>query len=389
MSDIIRTVKKAITSLILTEPFFGILATRLRQVVDPSCDTAWTDGTTLGVNPQYVESISSPELIGLVCHEVFHCASGHPWRRGGRDPRQWNVAADFAINSEIKRAGFTLPQGALLDPSYDGRSAEWIHDRLPKQPKGRKGNRPGEPGNEPSGDGIRHPGKGDDPIPGEVRDAPPDSKDGKGEGNSEEDWKQAVIQAAKAAEAQGKLSAGLARFVGIRSESALDWRSVLRRFVQQTARSDYSWTRPNPRYVSSGLYLPSLRSEEMGPMVVAIDTSGSIDDVALAQFGSELQAIADESQPSRITVFYCDSQIRRTDTFERGEPVTLKPEGGGGTSFVPVFLAMGELDEPPLCIVYLTDMLGTFPGGSDVPTLWVRTGTRRIVPPFGEVVPCN
>jgi predicted metal-dependent peptidase len=39
--------------------------------------------------------------------------------------------------------------------------------------------------------------------------------------------------------------------------------------------------------VPRGLYLPSLHSETLSPVVVAVDTSGSIDDATLAAFSDE------------------------------------------------------------------------------------------------------
>jgi predicted metal-dependent peptidase len=39
--------------------------------------------------------------------------------------------------------------------------------------------------------------------------------------------------------------------------------------------------------VPRGLYLPSLHSETLSPVVVAVETSGSIDDATLAAFSDE------------------------------------------------------------------------------------------------------
>ena len=42
--------------------------------------------------------------------------------------------------------------------------------------------------------------------------------------------------------------------------SILDWRSLLRRYMTDAARRDYSWSVPNRRFIDSGLYLPSMHS---------------------------------------------------------------------------------------------------------------------------------
>lgn len=371
---------RARTALVLDEPFFGVLALRLRLIVDPSCDTAWTDGTSIGYSAEFVEKLSFPQKVALIAHEVLHCAMGHPWRRGGRDHRRWNVACDYAINWILKESGFVLPEGALIDPQYAGKSAEWIYDRLPQGENGGGGS-----GGDPGGDGAAtgEPGAGN-PL-GEVRDAPNGSAQ---DGNGEADWQGAVQQAEKVARQAGKLGGGLERFAKSAARSRVDWKSVLRRFVTSSAAADYSWARPNRRYLPRGLYLPSLHSEAMGTIVVAIDTSGSIDEVLLGQFQKELQSIADELRPESVIALACDTSIRSEATFLPDEPIKLSTKGGGGTAFGPVFDWLEKSGETPACVIYFTDLyscdLETL-RPADVPVLWAVDGDAREVP-FGEVL---
>lgn len=408
--DPAERVVAARTKLVLDQPFFGVLALRLRIVADPGCGTAWVDGRTLGYDPAFVDTLTQAELVTLLAHEVMHCAMGHPWRRDLREKDRWNRACDFAVNPILRDAGFALPGGALLDDQYTGRNAEWIHDRLPEsQGKGTgkdgQGDGTGKDSGDPSpsaGQGTSPDGKnpaGSDPQDGEpsggsdtastpsdlgeVRDAPVESTD---EGVSESEWNQAVQAAAQTAKARGKLPGSLDRFAKKAAEPRVDWRSVLRRFVEQAAPSDYTWTRPNPRFMAQRLYLPALHQDELGPLVVAVDTSGSIDDVLLSQFAAEIQGIADEAQPARVHVMYCDAALHRTDTFERGDAIEMHPVGGRGTSFVPVFDALDKLDEDPAAVIYLTDLAGKFPElPPAVPTLWATPVAGRTAP-FGEIV---
>lgn len=375
MSDAAIKIQAARVGLVLDQPFFGVLALRLRVVEDKTCKTVWVDGRTLGYNPEFIEKWTHDEVVTLLAHEVMHCAAGHPWRRDAREMKRWNEACDRAINPILRGSGFKLPDGACveLDPTHAGKSAEWIHDRLPPpqdDPQGGAG--------DGTGDG---PGSGTASL-GEVRDAP---QDGAEDGATEQDWSAAVQQAAKAAEAAGKLPGALERLVEDAATSRVDWCSVLRRFVQERSTADYAWQRPSARYLARGLYLPSLYSEELGAIVVAIDTSGSIDDVLLRQFSAEVQAVVSETQPRQVHVVYCDARVQRHDVIERGDPVELTHVGGGGTKFEPVFDLVEQLEEPPACVVYLTDLRGSFPPVEpSIPTLWV-TPTNEDAP-FGEVV---
>ena len=126
----------------------------------------------------------------------------------------------------------------------------------------------------------------------------------------------------------------------------VDWRDVLRRYLSAAAKSDYAWTPPNRRYIARGLYLPSLRSETLGPVVVAVDTSGSIDDATLAAFSAETTAILDEAAPEAIHVVYCDPRRSPDRTLQAGDVIDLTPHGGGGTAFRPVFDWIADIRHP-------------------------------------------
>lgn len=362
--ETLKAITAARAALILDQPFFGALALRLRVKIDDTCPTAYTDGTVLGFNPEFVDGLTARELQGLVAHEVLHCACAHPYRKGNRDHKKFNIAADYAINGELLRAGFELPSGALFSEEYDGKSAEWIYDRLPASEDNKDGD----------GDGQ----------PGEVRSPESGAEQGDGEQLSEADWMEATNQAA--AVAAGSMGGSLARFADKATKPPVDWRGILARFVQDTAAADYSWQRPNKRYFSSGIYMPSLYSQAMGHVVIGVDTSGSIDQTALSQFQTEIRAIFAEVQPSRVDVLYCDTEITKRESFGQGEQVTIEATGGGGTAFSPVFEAV---EDTPACLIYLTD-LGLYgeewPQEQEYPVLWATYGTTATAP-MGETVP--
>ena len=410
-----QKVQAARTTLVLDQPFFGVLALRLHIVEDPGCGTAWTDGVSMGYDPVFVEQLTANELTSVIAHEVMHCANGHPWRRDNREPRRWNYACDYAINPVIEDAGFKLPRKIisglpfepLRDKNFDGKSAEWIFARLPEfktitvvlggsgagKGQGGSGKQPGAgkgKASDPSGTSQGGPGTGGQghfPAAGgfDVRDAPASAA---AAGVTEAEWQQAVVQAAVSAKARGMLPSCLERFAAQAAQPRVDWRSVLHRFVQQAAKEDYSWRLPNSRYIAHGIYMPAMHSETVGPLAVAVDTSGSVDDILLSQFAAELRSVADDVRPIRIHVIYCDAKVNRVETFERDDILELRPRGGGGTSFAPVMDWLDEQEEQPVALVYLTDMDGSHrPEPPGMPVLWCSpTEPGRNKPPYGEVV---
>src|ERR1700757_331275 len=111
-------IQKARTTLLLDHPFFGSLLFRLGGKASRSIATMATDGVSLYYNPEFVDTLNSAKLSGVLAHEVMHPALHHHARRSGRDPRRWNEACDYAINPLLIDAGLSLPEGVLVDDRY-------------------------------------------------------------------------------------------------------------------------------------------------------------------------------------------------------------------------------------------------------------------------------
>lgn len=382
--DALTKITKARTSLILSQPFFGSLALRLPVVERLDIKTMATDGRSLFYSPAFVDSLGLPELIGVIAHEVLHCALAHTTRRGERDHGEWNIACDLAINPVVLDAGLTLPADVLIDPAFAGLSAEEIHAR--KFPPTPPADEPDDADDAEQDDGGAAGGGGC----GEVLDAPADDGSGPaGEAERaslENEWRVATLQAAQQAKAAGELPGAVARLATDLREPRVDWRETLRRFMVSTAKDDFSWSRPNRRFVADGLYLPSRHSEALGEIVVVVDTSGSIDEVALSRFAAEINSICEDAPPARLHVVYADAAVAATETYEPADfPITLKAVGGGGTDFGPAFRWVEANDIEPACLIYLTDLYGPMPQAEPpYPVLWISTGADKAA--WGEVV---
>jgi predicted metal-dependent peptidase len=120
-------------------------------------------------------------------------------------------------------------------------------------------------------------------------------------------------------------------------------------------------------------------------IVIAVDTSGSIGVEELQQFAGEITAIADEMQPDRIYVVYCDACVQAVQEFVLPESVVLSPKGGGGTDFRPPFQWVEQQQLVPACLIYLTDLCcRSYPDPPEYPLLWVTDSQRTA--PFGETL---
>jgi len=405
-----QRLQRARTSLLLGQPFFANLAMRLDLREDYNCQTAWTDGSVFGYNPHYINILPSKKLEGLAAHIVMHPACSHHKRRKGRDPELWNKACDYVINSILVDAGFILPDGHLLDEKKGDQSAESVYEILIAESEDKSSDdgesetdgdsedsesteeeseqdEDGAGGEEEPEEDDSASAQGDPGMSGEVRD------EQEGAGESEEagepvDWEEAVIQASIHARGMGDLPGRLKRLLEDRLYPRLCWRRLLARFINSAARSDYSWTVPNPRYLHHNIYFPSLKNMEFDEIAIAIDTSGSISQEELDQFLAEFTEIVSMSS-AKIHLLGCDMQIKTIRLYERGEvpePVTLL--GGGGTDFRPVFKYLEQQRINPVCLVYLTDLecLGYPKKIPAYPVLWAKVGDSSRQPPFGEVL---
>jgi predicted metal-dependent peptidase len=197
-----------------------------------------------------------------------------------------------------------------------------------------------------------------------------------------------VAQAAQAAKMMGKMSANMQRLVDEVLQPKVDWREVMQKFLVKARTDQRSFARFNRRFIAQGLYLPSVSGEQMGEVCFAVDCSGSIDQKTVNQFASEIKRVKEDLMPERIHVLYFDSEVSHVESYEQHDDLDIKPHGGGGTDFAPVFDKIIELGINPVAIVFLTDLCcNSFGDQPDAPVLWVTTDPGKA--PFGEVVEMN
>jgi predicted metal-dependent peptidase len=201
-----------------------------------------------------------------------------------------------------------------------------------------------------------------------------------------------ITALAQQARAAGHDSAGARRATTAAKQPAtIDWRTLLVEFLTCRHTQDYSWLRPNPRYAHLGLFLPRLEPAAPGSVAFVLDTSGSVPSAALDAVTAELEAYLRGYPSTNLQVLYADAEVTGVATYTAADlPLRLEPNGGGGTHFGPALATLTEADEPPACIVYLTDLQGSFPDDPPpMPIIWLVFGQPLTPPtaPFGKVIP--
>lgn len=380
-------VTKAKVHLIVDHPFFAsLLMARHMKAINYGTFGVDKRGTVY-YSPRFIvnDKLSLGQVKFGLCHEALHVAGLDFLRVQERDTRKWNKAADAYINDVLRSIGIgeDIPN-TINKPGSKELTKEEIYANWQDDPGG--GGDEYEPG---GGEGDYAPGEGGYGIGDDFIDDGSAPLSEAERSQIEAEVKTAVAQAAQAAKMQGKLPGQLERFVKELLEVKTPWFEKLERFMTAVSKADLSWKRPNRRFMHQGTYLPSLHSQcAMGTMVFAVDTSGSIGGKELQYAAGHLNRIIEVCKPEKVVVIYCDAAVNMVEEFGVDDyPVTMKAVGGGGTDFRPVFGHVSEtMTEAPACLIYFTDMGGTFPDAPPpYPTLWLNIH-QPANPPFGEEV---
>ena len=400
-----KKIRKAISSLLSTNRFFGVLSLRLR-IRPGNVDTVSGDGITLTYNRDWVAEAPHDEIKGAIAHIVFGCALKHHVRRGERDINRWNKASRIVTAELLRRENIWVPdhvQGEDLpieviynklpeepdDPESDPLPADDTntfgagqHDG-PQDSPNQEGD-PGQGGSNPSQQGEEDQPQPEPLPPGEIQDTPAEMKD-----EQDRVWDQASKQAIQVSKSTGNNPGNVEQEMKEQHVHRRDWRDILLEYMRSTAPTDYSWAAPNRRYIDQGIYLPSLRGEGMGPIVIAIDTSGSVDDEHVNQALTEMLSIASDVDPERVHVIQCDMFIQDVIDFDPSDPPTeFTIKGRGGTDLLPVFEYIEEKRINPEILIYMTDMeVWSWPEEPNYPVIWaVETDIQAKRAPFGQTI---
>ena len=292
-SESARRVSDCVTALLREQPFFGSLALSLPIRADATRETVASDGREIRYSPRWIAETDAHFIETAMARVVLACALKHHTRRGQRDPERWQRASQLVTHGLLRDAGLTLPPDA---EGWDGISVEQAYDRLPEPdpddgdgdndaPSGGGADGADSAGTPPSPDsggdddsagsddgsddsdpqdrdnqdtGADAPPSCDPAGTGEVMDAPAGGGQG-GAGPSpadvaaeEQAWDEAMHQAASLAKAQGRMPGAVEDTVRGAHVSTVDWRTLLRRYMTDASKSDYSWSLPNRRFIDSG-----------------------------------------------------------------------------------------------------------------------------------------
>lgn len=381
----IRRLLLARMRILCSHGFYGLLLMHMTFSLNEACKTAATDGKTITFSPDFLSGLSDRELDFVLMHEILHAALRHCLRQKEREHERFNIACDIVVNSNIllengmDEASITLKDhGVSMHLAPDGKeghlyTAEQVYEMLPK-----------------GGSGGQFAARWDD------HGAWAQSEE---DGELADLWIKRFDDACTSVmlrdpdDSRGLLPRFAKRIWSDLRAPRTDWRNILAEFVQQEV-CDYSFCPPDRRFSDSGFFLPDLNA--LGPgghpadILFMIDTSASVSDREMTAAFSEVKGAVEQFDGAlKGWLGFFDAGVVPPIPFETVEELLeIRPAGGGGTSFHAVLRYVREkmTDEPPACIVILTDGFAPFPkeqAAMGIPVLWLLT-TKTVTPPWGK-----
>jgi predicted metal-dependent peptidase len=382
-------VENAIIYLIREDRFYAEFIQRMKKIVTTDVETAGiavdTGGIYLLINPYFLEDLALSEAAEVMKHECEHLLRDHFDREKTLEPDLnkeneslldkfkkmstsyfLNIAEDYAINETLhnlpekfrifdknghsvkdKKTGkevFASP--AKVDDlvkmfPYDNierNQAFEYYYRFIKR-KAKAGEFTGKNGN--------------------YLILPMDdhNKLAKALNEIDKDFTKEIVKRAaqEAKQMAGQVPGHIEVLLDNLNKKTKNWKEDLQIFNARCSSIEQDSTnkRRNRRY---GLLYPGSRAKIKSHLAIAIDTSASVNNDQLSQFGAELNSIYENGID--ITVIECDIKVNRVYKFEPNTRFNVV--GRGGTAFKPVFDLIesfefskeyGEVDG----LIYLTD----------------------------------
>ena len=376
-------------ALLLKAPFFGNLATRMKLInADDWCPTAATDGRSFYYNTTFINKLPPKQLEFLVGHEVLHAVYDHMGRRGDRDPKIFNIANDYAVNSDLvdQRVGDRITVVPMLyESKYRGMSSESIYDDLMKNVKKINLDELAKMllDEHLDGDGG---GDGDEDSDGNKGGGRPQLTEEE-KAAIRDEIREAVLNAAQQAGA-GNLPAGVQRMIKDLTEPVIDWRTLIEQQIQSTVKSDFTWMKPSRRGWHMDAVMPGMKPGEQIDVCIAIDTSGSISERDIKDFMTEIKGIMEAYDEYKIHVWCFDTEVYNMQEFTSDnleDIAAYEPAGGGGTDFMANWEFMKENDIEPKKFIMFTDGMPFGEWGIEnyCDTVWIIKGNPGCEPPWG------
>ena len=355
----------------------------------------YTDGFNINYNTTRIAELAERHgdkgVRYVVTHENLHKALRHlvVWKKLWKEnPTKANYAMDVVCNNLIAEyPDFAIvPDDSVHHPEWAGMNTGEVWDALTDA--GMDGT---DENGDPQGDDDHKEyagGTGDGDSGTDAGDSGTDAGDS---GTPTETEVAALMQAAvsQGMYLQKQKCPETARKLGALVTPKVDWRKALAAWLQQRqwGHERSNWKRRSRRGMALGAPLPSRYEERTGRLVLAIDTSGSIDDKTLNAFLSEVSSLCMPLKPESVELVYWGSYVMLpSETYTQADYPklisTTKPKDGGGTRILEVrdWLRTPAMKDVTGCVILTDGYVGAWGEGTYPCPMFVVLNTNAPCP---------
>ena len=360
-------IEKAYKKLLIENPFYGLFLLGLSKVIDKSIETACVRkrgiNCELVINPEYWETQDDMQQLNLIQHEIYHIVFQHMFMTPFfKNHEVLNIAADCEVNSYLQNLDNTwiIPSMFNAEPKLGTKTYyDIIMNQTPPPPPQRGGD-----------------GNGSNGLPNTKDDHSSWGKEFQECSDAEKQLIQNQInsQIKTAAEQTIKMRGTIpAEMQAIVDElfkpkpRVFDWKAYFRRMLGSIYDINIKKTRRKESIRFPGA--AGIKHKKKVSILVAVDTSGSVNDEELKDFFSEITYIYKAG--ARITILECDAAI--SANYEYTGKWTGKVHSRGGTDFQPVIDYYRKNMKDYAALVYFTDGECSIPNNVPRDTIWVIT----------------
>lgn len=324
-------------------------------------------GTTLRINPLAFLALSKNDRAYVIVHTAWHVAFLDMDRMGNKDPAIWNEACDHYINlmliAEEHHTGVIVPRNVHRNPKFRLKEKIEIYELLKAEQDC------------DCSQSIDETSEKESQVADNTTDKPcssPIMLEGDfGEGTTYEEGDNSaqarankIQQAAILTKASGKgIPAAIEEWLENIYNPKLPWTAILSKYLHARNNDDYSYARINKSFFPHGWILPTLYSEGIGKLSVAIDSSSSVTNEEIVAYLGAIKDLKERHNPECLEVLSFTTKIinrwelqQSTNDFDQ-----IRVRAAGGTDICCVFEYYETAQKKPEVLIIFSDMYSEFP----------------------------
>lgn len=366
--------------------FYTSLIMTMDQYWDDQVEDYETDGLSYSINPDWFMSLNKPQRVYTLGKIAYHVAMLHAIRMTDHEKPIWDRAATNVANLELKARKLKAPPGEEAQERFVGKSVEEVYKILKDEQ--RKDEDPNA--NDPNH--LQTPGTGQGSDSSKANNDGSHANTDKTAGMSPSDimnqaseMVQQAITNAQAAGEPGSIPGSLQFMLDKLNAPMLPWHVILRRWMNRFDKTDYSFRKPNRRFMPEFI-LPSLYGEAMITLAVAVDISGSVSDADFQEIIGHTSRILDSVKPDKIILIQFDTRIQEINIIRRTSDLYKVDFHGRGGTDISCILDWADKHKPE-GLIFFSD------GGFYHPrqeckhdTLWLTHDNEHFTAPYGKVI---